>query len=227
MPYRKSIEVTCQRCGKKFKEKQSRIDDGRGKFCSKICFYGTSEQNFWGFVKKADGDECWAWQSCIANNGYGLFSSKGRRQSAHRYSYELHYGPIPKGMCVCHKCDNKPCVRPDHFFLGTHKDNAVDRQAKGRGNTLAGEQCPWTKISANDVIKAFEMRSEGNTHVEISAAIGVGRQMVGHILHRKRWSHVPIPERLLLKASSPYSQRPDCQQKLQPCQEIGLSQEGS
>lgn len=88
---------------------------------------------FW--AKVAKGDDCWLWTGAVAGypgNDYGAFN-KGK---AHRFSWELHRGPIPAGLFVLHKCDVTRCVRPDHLFLGTQKDNMQDMVAKGRGRRL-------------------------------------------------------------------------------------------
>jgi hypothetical protein len=100
---------------------------------------------FWRCVLKKEGDGCWEWVSNRSKAGHGSKRARQRGEGygyfmfnwetkmlAHRYSWELHHGPIPKGMLVCHRCDNPPCVRPDHLFLGTYKDNAHDMVAKGR-----------------------------------------------------------------------------------------------
>ncbi len=75
---------------------------------------------------------CWLWTGWCGSQGYGGLMVKNEAVRAHRLSWELHYGPIPKGLYVCHKCDVKSCVNPDHLFLGTHKDNIQDAIKKGR-----------------------------------------------------------------------------------------------
>ena len=76
---------------------------------------------------------CWLWTAFTKENGYGQFGrAKHDGVYAHRFSYELHVGPVPEGLCVLHKCDVRSCVRPDHLFLGTERDNAHDRDTKGR-----------------------------------------------------------------------------------------------
>lgn len=75
---------------------------------------------------------CWMWLKEKDEKGYGKYNLDGKKLAAHRYSYELKHGKIPKGMLACHKCDNPSCVNPDHFFLGTHLDNMIDAYEKGR-----------------------------------------------------------------------------------------------
>jgi len=81
-------------------------------------------------------DDCWEWLVAKNKDGYGRFRTNKKVTLAHRFSY-AHYKNkgqlIPSNLCVCHHCDNPSCVNPNHLFLGTHKDNAQDRDRKGRG----------------------------------------------------------------------------------------------
>jgi hypothetical protein len=87
-------------------------------------------KGFWRFVKKTES--CWEWCGSTQSN-YGIFYKRnGDMVKAHRLSYEKTKGPIPDGMFVLHRCDNPPCVRPSHLFIGTHFDNMQDRARKGR-----------------------------------------------------------------------------------------------
>jgi hypothetical protein len=79
-------------------------------------------------------NECWEWQGYRFPQGYGRYSMMGQ-VLAHRVSFIVHKGPIFKNLCVLHKCDNPPCVNPDHLFMGTRDTNNKDRAAKGRSVT--------------------------------------------------------------------------------------------
>lgn len=98
------------------------------------------EERFEANFEKADG--CWEWTGTRVEFGYGQIIRDGRRLRAHRVAYEIAYGPIPDGLVVRHKCDNPPCVRPDHLELGTRADNNQDRENRGRGYWSSKTHCP-------------------------------------------------------------------------------------
>jgi hypothetical protein len=108
------------------------------------------DQRFWERVEKTD--TCWLWTGQrLAPNAYGVIKSKNRRLLTHRYSWELHNGPIPSGLYVCHHCDVKLCVNPAHLFIGTHRENMVDMWAKGLKLPMKAEEHPMAKLTWDDV----------------------------------------------------------------------------
>jgi hypothetical protein len=88
---------------------------------------------FWTHVRKTKN--CWEWAAALCHGGKGKTTLNGKDIRAHRFSWILHFGAIPAGMCVLHKCDNPKCVRPEHLFIGTVSENNKDRSAKGRSAT--------------------------------------------------------------------------------------------
>lgn len=121
----------------------------------------TAADRFWPKVQKTGN--CWEWQGSRNAKGYGQFITSYRRATAaHRWSYEARYGPIPSDMVVCHRCDNPPCVRPDHLFLGTDMDNALDREHKGRGKypPLAVLKCGQTEVGTLTAYYRHRKRKE-------------------------------------------------------------------
>jgi hypothetical protein len=106
--------------------------------------FGSHIDRFWMLVEKADG--CWIWKGTIhSGTGYGLMQHDRKVYATHRLSLQIATGrPIPKGMHVCHRCDNPPCVNPDHLFIGTPRDNVRDMWAKGRA-VIADRRWPRCK----------------------------------------------------------------------------------
>lgn len=137
---RNRTTVQCARCGASFQVKASKLKHGRGKFCSMSCKRQSQrlvrrplDERFWEKVVTSP-DSCWLWTGAQSPRGYGAFVvSRGDVRTASRVSWELVNGPIPDGLWVLHRCDNPPCVNPDHLFLGTHQDNMDDMAQKGRG----------------------------------------------------------------------------------------------
>lgn len=149
-------------------------------------------KRFWLNVKKSDG--CWLWTGYCNKYrfGYGSFWNHGKPGKAHRFSWEIHNGPIPKGMQVLHDCDNPPCVRPDHLFLGTQLDNLNDMRSKGRGFVPPAGTAKWelhgnarlTKLQVRE-IRALAIKAK--THLELAERFGVSRTQISRIIRNERW----------------------------------------
>jgi len=129
---------TCLTCGGQLqrKETEAHARFARRKFCSPACYQAADRHTppaprFWSKVLKGEGDACWIWTGA-RRAPYGQLKAGNRLIKTHRFSWQLHYGAIPDGMHILHKCDTPLCVRPDHLFLGTHADNMHDFASKGR-----------------------------------------------------------------------------------------------
>lgn len=155
-------------------------------------------KRFAKYVDKTSDGSCWEWKGYRKPNGYGSFYIPNFGRYAHRASYLLHVGPIPEGLWVLHRCDNRGCVNPDHLFLGTVQDNTDDMMKKGR-NFLAvhperraiGERCGGAKLRAEQVVEVRRLRAEGLTYPNIGARLGVTGQAIFHICNGRNWKHVP------------------------------------
>ena len=137
----------------------------------------------------SDDESCWLWVGGVSGSGYGMVPmGKHKRPYAHRISYEVHNGPIPAGMSVLHKCDNKRCVNPYHLFVGTQKDNMVDMVSKKRH--MHGERTNTAKITEADVREIRALKEKGVTLSAIATQFGICFQQVSRIVRRERWAHV-------------------------------------
>lgn len=151
------------------------------------------EERFWANVQKGGPGECWLWTGLLTDKGYGRVFSNGRYLGAHRFSYRLHEGPVPKGLFVCHRCDNPRCVNPDHLWLGTNADNMADMAEKGRANhepRMLGESHTRAKLTEKKVREIRRLRREGLTLEAIAKQYGVCFQTVSLVVNRKSWAHV-------------------------------------
>jgi hypothetical protein len=142
---------------------------------------------FWSKVQLSENGECYEWQGGRNLKGYGMFGWFGGTSIvASRASYEINVGPIPEGLWVLHRCDNRGCVRPDHLFLGTNAENVADKMAKGRQRNLRGEQHPNAKLRAID-IPVIRALGDFLYPATIAGMFGVSREQVGRILKGTAW----------------------------------------
>lgn len=137
---------------------------------------------------------CVLWNRSYFRSGYGQAWHEGTNQPAHRVSWILSKGEIPAGMCVCHRCDVKGCVNPDHLWLGTHLDNMADRSAKNRQHRPKGELQGGHKLTEKAVrdILAEQGPISLKRAAELGAMHGVSAQHIYRIRRRDRWGHIKV-----------------------------------
>lgn len=159
------------------------------------------EERFWGKVQKSDG--CWNWTGKHDAFGYGRLWISDKpyvELQAHRFSYTIHIGEIPEGLSILHKCDNPPCVNPEHLFIGTRADNMVDKVQKGR--QPRGIELPQHILTDDDVReirRRYELRrrttgvatrNDPNGAEALAKEYGVSKWAIFDCCNRRRWKHV-------------------------------------
>ena len=155
----------------------------------------TAEERFWARVDRSGGDDvCWTWLAVRNYFGYGRFWHKAKDQPAHRVAYQIAVGEIPGGMCVLHRCDNPSCVNPQHLFIGTRADNALDMWAKNRGRggsrpgSRVGELNPNAKLNWDLVRELRHVhRESGSGCRKLARLFGVSRTNIHHIITGRAW----------------------------------------
>jgi hypothetical protein len=216
LPYDTTPKRRCDFC-------QSPIAKPRplSRYCSRTCasrsHWGTLTDRFWRKVTK-DGPApehqlhlgpCWSWIGALDSYGYGCilfdYTTTGKQQKvrAHRLSWILHNGPIDEGLLICHRCDNRACVRPDHLFLGTYADNSRDMVAKGRsatgnrtGTRLYPERRPRGENNKKAVLTEERVRyirdqvCGGRSDRSIARELGVTAGTIFSVRTGRTWRHV-------------------------------------
>ena len=132
--------------------------------------------------------ECIEFTSRNSPDGYGRLQIDYKRFLAHRLSYELNVGPIPEGMVVRHKCDNKPCVNPEHLEVGTYKDNI--RDAVERDRVAHGTANHKAKLTPNEVREIRRLVGSGMSRRSVAKMFGVSHTAVNHLMQGKNWRRV-------------------------------------
>lgn len=158
------------------------------------------EIRFWGRLSSTLGG-CLEFQGICDKNGYGVIKVDGAMSRTHRLAWEQRNGPIPEGLFVCHRCDNPPCCNVDHLFLGTPAENAEDRDRKGRGRWLSGDNNPSsvnprrlprgdrhknTKLTAEQMVEIKKLYATGMyAQHEIASRFGVQQMTVSRVVRGK------------------------------------------
>ena len=160
---------------------------------------------FWEKVKRLPSG-CWEWTAQKTRGGYGRIKIDGKQCVASRVAWTFAHGSIPRGMFVCHHCDNPPCVRPGHLFVGTPNDNMQDSIHKGRSNPgQLGEAHHAARLTNDDVIEIRRSRASGELLRCIASRFGMSITQIHKIATGARWGHLPSE----LATASPDSGNPD------------------
>lgn len=200
-------KLICEYCSKLFPSLRQRP------YCSRPCYAlgkksAPIASRFWKHVQKAGPNDCWLWTGATHQYGYGRMGVGSRKNwrvvEAHRVSWEIHFGPIPSGLHVCHSCDNPPCVNPAHLFLGNNTDNRQDSVLKNRhafgdraGSRTHPEKLPRgekhvnSKLTENivrEIRRSFEAGESNKT--SLAKKYHVADSTIGLIIRRKAWKHI-------------------------------------
>jgi hypothetical protein len=154
--------------------------------------HAPSEERFWRGVDRKGADECWLYVRGARRGKYGLFQSGGKGSphvGAHRYSYEIHKGPIPEGLLVMHSCDVPRCVNPAHLSVGTYKQNAADMIAKGRHSRIAPLGSQNGKSKLNEEL-ALMIKCSSETNAQLSRKLGLSPTTIRGVRIGRTWKHV-------------------------------------
>jgi len=143
---------------------------------------------FWSNAAIKADEDCWEWQGTLAHNGYGLYAPlPGVLLKAHRIAYTLTNGEIPKGLFICHKCDNPKCCNPNHLFAGTPADNMQDKVNKGRQSSLPGTNNGNAKLTEAQIKAIYH---DPRTNKEIANEYNIVPSYVSQIKLKKIWKHI-------------------------------------
>ena len=171
-------------------------------------------KRFWSKVLKTDS--CWLWQGKLVGFGYGQICVDYKRYQAHRFSYIIAHGSIPKGQQVLHRCDTPRCVNPAHLFLGTQADNVADCVAKGRHregtrthpekllrtengwhaahpNQARGSRSPNAKLTEENVLEIRRRLADGESQTDLGREFKVNRSGISAICRRVTWRWLNDP----------------------------------
>jgi hypothetical protein len=182
------MRTVCSFCNREFACRQRR------RFCSHRCSTDSNRlppHTIATLKARCDtSGDCWKWLGAHYPNGYGVVWNGHALVSVHRFSWLLSFGPIPTGLLVCHHCDTRSCIRPEHLFLGTHQDNMTDALIKGR--TARGTRVGTHKLVPTQVAAIRRRVRNGEEQKSLAREFSVSRATVCFIVHGKRWAKLPL-----------------------------------
>lgn len=171
-------------------ERQKKTGDPEGlKVASRFM---TGEQRLIHHGWTVTDSGCWEWNGSRTHpdnprRSYGRLTVSRKAIPAHRVAYETWVGEIPEGHVVRHKCDNPPCINPEHLETGTHQQNAVDREKRSNPRRLTGEKNPGSKLTLSEVEDIRWICGMGAALGPVAEAFGVGKTAIFHIYKRNTW----------------------------------------
>lgn len=151
------------------------------------------EDHFHHLLMRSRPGDCILWPDAKSKKGYGVVRINGKPQYAHRVSWTIFRGPIPDGMHVLHHCDNPPCIRPSHLFLGDDLANQRDSIAKGRHSKpplFRGAEHKLARLTDEDVRQIRALHKRGASQTDLAKRFEVSLSSVHRIVHNQTWRHV-------------------------------------
>jgi hypothetical protein len=146
-------------------------------------------ERFWRRVDKTR--DCWVWIGARSGGGYGQIGRDRLVHYVHRLSWTIHFGEVPDGLLVCHTCDNRVCVRPEHLFLGRKQDNNQDCASKFRGN--GRKNSPVARLDDDEVLEIRAVyRAGGISQHALAARYDVAQMTISKIVRGETWKRLPV-----------------------------------